>query len=70
MMSDSPRVPPRFLPTLTEIVQSPTLARAPVRALDPLIEQQVRDLVQTLVAEHLKKFQAALRDGKGEADSK
>ncbi|MEI6734759.1 MAG: hypothetical protein WCK94_12340 [Comamonadaceae bacterium] len=70
MMSSSPHIPPRFLPTLTEIVPSPPIERAPAQALDPLIEQQVRELVRTLVAEQFESLRAAMREAKGEPDTK
>jgi hypothetical protein len=84
-MNSSPRIPPRFLPTLTEIVQAPpatqpdanAVAReqtevegGPARGLDPLIEQQVRELVRALVAEQLDSLQAAWREQRGESDDK
>ena len=84
-MDSSPRIPPRFLPTLTEIVPAPPAvqpdagARAkaqtegegvPARGLDPLIEQQVRELVRTLVAEQFDSLKAALEQPKGESGDK
>ena len=84
-MNSSPRVPPRFLPTLTEIVQAapavqPDAAASakvqgqaegvPARGLDPLIEQQVRELVTTLVAEQLESLRATLREQGSEPESK
>jgi hypothetical protein len=69
-MDSSPRIPPRFLPTLTEIVQSPPVERASALALDPLIEQQVRELVRTLVAEQFESLRAAMSEAKGEPDTK
>ncbi len=83
-MHASPRVPPRFLPTLTEIVQVPSapaqagtgataqseVAAEPVRGLDPLIEQQVRELVRILVAEQIDSLKAAWRQENGGSDDK
>ena len=84
-MDSSPRIPPRFLPTLTEIVhvppavQSDASASAKVQAegggvpapgLDPLIEQQVRELVTTLVAEQLESLRATLREQRSESENK
>ena len=82
-MNSSPRIPPRFLPTLTEIVQAPPTAQtdvgagaqtaagaAPAPRLDPLIERQVRELVRTLFAEQLDSLRAALEQPKGESGDK
>jgi len=74
-MNSSPRIPPRFLPTLTEIVQAPPTAQAdaggvPAPRLDPLIERQVRELVRTLFAEQLESLRATLREPKSETDHK
>ena len=74
-MNSSPRIPPRFLPTLTEIVQAPPTAQAaagaaPAPRLDPLIERQVRELVRTLFAEQLESLRAALEQPKGESADK
>ena len=84
-MDSSPRIPPRFLPTLTEIVQAPPAMQpdagasakaqtegkgVPARGLDPLIEQQVRELVRTLFAEQLESLRAALEQPKGESADK
>lgn len=82
-MDCSPRIPPRFLPTLTEIVQTPPTAQAdagagaqaaagaaPAPRLDPLIERQVRELVRTLFAEQLESLRAALEQPKGESADK
>ncbi|MEI7538059.1 MAG: hypothetical protein WCJ76_12650 [Comamonadaceae bacterium] len=69
-MNSSPRIPPRFLPTLTEIVQAPPTEGALAPRLDPLIEQQVRALVRTLVAEHLESLRATLRERGSETDAK
>ena len=74
-MDSSPRIPPRFLPTLTEIVQAPPTAQtaagaAPAPRLDPLIERQVRELVRTLFAEQLDSLRAALEQPKGESADK
>jgi hypothetical protein len=82
-MNSSPRIPPRFVPTLTEIVHAPDGARpdAGARAiagsedalaprLDPLIEKQVRELVIALVAEQLESLRAGLRVPGSEPDAK
>jgi len=82
-MDSSPRIPSRFLPTLTEIVQTPPTAQAdagagaqaaagaaPAPRLDPLIERQVRELVRTLFAEQLESLRAALEQPKGESADK
>lgn len=82
-MDSSPRIPPRFLPTLTEIVQTPPTAQAdagagaqaaagaaPAPRLDALIERQVRELVRTLFAEQLESLRAALEQPKGESADK
>ena len=82
-MDSSPRIPPRFLPTLTEIVQTPPTAQAdagagaqaaagaaPAPRLDPLNERQVRELVRTLFAEQLESLRAALEQPKGESADK
>ena len=82
-MDSSPRIPPRFLPTLTEIVQTPPTAQAdagagaqaaagavPAPRLDPLIERQVRELVRTLFAEQLESLRATLEQPKGESADK
>jgi hypothetical protein len=72
-MNSSPRIPPRFLPTLTEVVQAPPALQPDASAnakLDPLIEQQVRELVRTLFAEQLDSLRAALEQPKGESADK
>ena len=84
-MNDSPRIPPRFLPTLTEIVPAPPAAPAdtgpgatahtevavgPAQGLDPLIEQQVRELVRVLVAEQIDSLKAAWRQENSGSDDK
>jgi hypothetical protein len=69
-MNSPPRIPPRFLPTLTEIVQAPPTEGALAPRLDPLIEQQVRELVRTLVTEQWNSLRAALDQPKDRPDDK
>ena len=74
-MSTTPQKPPRFLPTLTEVVQPPGLARTSA-ALTPDFEEVVQsvlqglnltclreetdDLVRTLVTEQLQTLRLRL----------
>jgi len=82
-MNSSPRIPPRFVPTLTEIVHAPPGLEPDAAAsaeagsegvlaprLDPLIERQVRELVIALVAEQLESLRAGLRVPGSEPDAK
>ena len=72
------RAPPRFVPTLTEVVQASTTAAAPMPAGAPVNEEQlvqrvlqridlsldrrVREAIATAVLEHTRTLVAALRE--------
>ena len=70
---NGPKSAPRFLPTLTEVVQPATFAAVRkslpddtmtqriIEHLLPEIEQQLRDSLQALVQEHLNSLRPGLR---------
>lgn len=73
-MSTSPRNPPRFLPTLTEVVQSPALSlpttgmtpdfedvvESVMQRLDGVIEQRLHDELQLVVRQAVADAMTAL----------
>lgn len=74
-MPASPRNLPRFLPTLTEVVQPPVVMQAPaepsfpneeliervMRRLDVSLESRLREALDTRILEQLKAMEPRLR---------
>ncbi|MBC7435062.1 MAG: hypothetical protein H7332_03210 [Bdellovibrionales bacterium] len=77
-MSGAPRTPPRFVPTLTEVVQNRELAPAPpavqpavlqeqiihrvMQRVDLSLERRLRESVATLVLEQTRSLGPMLRE--------
>lgn len=68
----SPRNPPRFVPTLTEVVrESTTVSTAPIaqedlvrrvmQRVDVVLERRLREAIATVVLEHTREIGPALR---------
>lgn len=76
-MSTSPRNPPRYLPTLTEVVQTPDsspptsqatpdfeeLVQAVMQRLDGVIEQRLQEELQRVVRQAVADAMTALASG-------
>lgn len=76
-MSTSPRNPPRYLPTLTEVVQTPDsspppsqatpdfeeLVQAVMQRLEGVIEQRLREELQLAVRQAVTDAMTALASG-------
>lgn len=68
------RTPPRFVPTLTEVVQAPPaaapepvfleeqLVRKVLQRVDVTLERRLREAIATVVLEHTRTLGPALRD--------
>lgn len=69
------RTPPRYVPTLTEVVQAPTLARPPLvgiseeqlvhrvmQRIDLSLDRRLREAIATTVLEHTRLLGPLLRE--------
>lgn len=75
-MSAGPKPPPRFLPTLTEVVHPPGMSQAPqvpapdqeqlvervMQRLDVSLEPLLRDVIGAMVQEQIRALEPLLQD--------